>query len=183
MAKNQGKTGFVVHPAGRNSRCGFQEAHVETQLAHTNRLDVHKCIPELRKIGYQRRGKYDFLPADTLCQKKASPNTHFIIQRLCHVGGKSLPTFFVLFFFLNSLAGGQPDFSDCSSVGLTKHKGSQSEARRPSGRRCRWTSHSVLFSYFSLWSNHSWRLDAAKHVGTGALQHEIVKAVISAGFS
>lgn len=100
MAKNQGKTGFVVRPAGRNSRRGFQEAHVETQLAHTNRLDVHKCIPELRKIGYQRRGKYDFLPADTLCQKKASPNTHFIIQRLCHVGGKSLPTFFFFFFKL-----------------------------------------------------------------------------------
>lgn len=100
MAKNQEKTGFVVRPAGRNSRCGFQEAHVETQLAHTNRLDVHKCIPELRKIGYQRRGKYDFLPADTLCQKKASPNTHFIIQRLCHVGGKSLPTFFFVCFFL-----------------------------------------------------------------------------------
>ena len=51
MAKNQEQTGFVVCPAGRNSGCGFQEAHFETQLAHTNHFQAHKCIPELRKIG------------------------------------------------------------------------------------------------------------------------------------
>lgn len=87
----------------------------------------------------------------------------------------------VFVFFLNSLDGRQPDFSGWASVGLTKHKGSQSVGRRPSGRRCHWTSHRVFFSYFGLWADLSSRLDAARHVGTGALQQQIVKAAISAG--
>lgn len=141
----------MVHPAGRNSQCGFQKAHVETQLAHTNHLYAHKCIPELRKIGYQRRGKYDSLPAETLSQKKGftQHSLHYTVFVPCR---REISAHGFLFFF-NSLNGGQPDFSGWASVGLTKHESSQSEVRCPSGRRCRWTSHSVLFSYFSLWAD------------------------------
>lgn len=76
MATNEGKTGFVVRPVGRDSWCGFEKAHTHTQLAHSNPLYVQKCIPDLRKIGYQRGGKYDFLPADTLSQKKEGFTQH-----------------------------------------------------------------------------------------------------------
>lgn len=70
-----------VETYGVGSKSSTLQHSLPTQALHM----AHKCIPDLRKIGYQRRGKYDFLPADVLSQKRGLHPTPTSLYSVCAV--------------------------------------------------------------------------------------------------
>lgn len=110
---------------------GLKSRTLQHSLPTQTPRTAHKCIPDLRKIGYQIQF------STCRCaqpKKRASPNTHFTIQRLCRGGGKSLPTLlFFCFVFLGWM------IARFFWLGLSwPDKGSQSEVLCPSRRRNTW---------------------------------------------
>lgn len=153
----------------------------------TQTLDTaHKCIPNLRKIGYQRRGKYDFLPADVLSQKRGLHPTPTSLYSVCAVEEENLcPRFFFLFCFFRT------HWMDDSQIFLAELKlaWQRFTVRSPVSfwekkhmGKCSWASHGALFAIlvFGLTTPNGWMLsDTQEQVHCSI---EIVKTVIWAGF-